>query len=126
MTLLSLNDLPNPRDWPSTLGLNVPLDDLLITAAILGIAVAVAVLLHTLAFGLLRRANAHGHLGYGEPVFDAVRGPSRWLAVAIAISAVAERWPLIQPGWEAISDKLSDKNKIAYGSRQLLLLGRLG
>ena len=107
MTLLSLNDLPNPRDWPSTLGLNVPLDDLLITAAILGIAVAVAVLLHTLAFGLLRRANAHGHLGYGEPVFDAVRGPSRWLAVAIAISAVAERWPLIQPGWEAISDFLA-------------------
>ena len=107
MTLLSPNDLPSPRDWPSELGLDVPLDDLLITAAILGVAVAIAVLLHRLAFGLLRRANAHGHLGYGQPVFDAVRGPSRWLAVAIAISAVAERWPLIQPGWEAISDFLA-------------------
>ena len=82
MTLLSLNDLPGPNEWPSSLGLDVPLDDLLITAAILGLAVAVAVLLHRLAFGILRRANAHGHLGYGEPVFDAVRAPSRWLAVA--------------------------------------------
>ncbi len=107
MTLLSLNDLPRPHDWFTSLGLDVPLEDLLITAAILGIAVGAAILLHRLAFGLLRRANAHGHLGYGEPIFDAVRGPSRWLAVAIAISAVAERWPLIQPGWNAIADFLA-------------------
>ena len=101
MTLLSLNELPG---WN---GLDVPLDKALVTAAILGIAVALALVAHRLAFVVIRRAVAHGPVSFGEPIFQGVRAPSRWLAVAIAISAVAERLPLIRPGWEIIAEFLA-------------------
>ena len=101
MMLLTLNDL---LDWPDWVG---SLDTALLIAAIVGIAVLIALVIHRLAFMVIRRASAHGPVAHGQPIFDAVRAPSRWLAVAIAISAVAERLPAIRPGWELIVDFLA-------------------
>ena len=89
--------LLDPRSWA------VPAETLLVSAAVLGTAVVVALAIHRIAFVLIRRATAHGRARHGQPIFEAVRAPSRWLAVAIAISAVAERMPPIRPVWDAIS-----------------------
>ena len=69
----------------------VPVENLAIAAAILGVCVIVAVAVHRLAFGIIRKATARGPARHGQPVVEAIRAPSRWLAVAIAISAAAER-----------------------------------
>ncbi|MBB3034617.1 mechanosensitive ion channel family protein [Alteriqipengyuania lutimaris] len=97
MILSSASDLFDPGTW------SVPVDSVLVAAAILGIAVAIALVAHRIAFGMIRRATAHGPGKYGQPIFDAVRAPSRWLAVAVAISAAAERLPMIRPVWDALS-----------------------
>lgn len=91
----------DPRTWP------VPLDEVLLGAAVIGIAIVAALALHRLAFGVIRRATASGRASLGQPIFDAVRAPSRWLAVAIAISAVSARIPLFWPTWEAVTDFLA-------------------
>ncbi|GAB5348990.1 mechanosensitive ion channel family protein [Alteriqipengyuania sp. 357] len=98
MTIISSIGTLWPETWP------VSPEELLVNAAILGVAVVVALVVHRLAFGLLRGATAHGFARHGQPVVEAVRAPSRWLAVAIAISAVAERSDAIRPAWEALSD----------------------
>ena len=98
MTLASLPARLDPASWA------VSPQSLLVSAAIVGIAVVVAVAVHRLAFGLVRRATAHGPARHGRPVVDAIHAPSRWLAVAIAISAAAERSEAIRPVWEALSD----------------------
>ncbi|MEL7781727.1 mechanosensitive ion channel domain-containing protein [Citromicrobium bathyomarinum] len=98
MAMANLTEMLDPAQ------LAVPLDKAFAIAAALGIAVVLALAVHRVAFVLLRRASTHGPAKYGQPIFDAVRGPSRWLAVAIAISAVAERVPAIRPAWDALSD----------------------
>ncbi|MEL7730941.1 mechanosensitive ion channel domain-containing protein [Citromicrobium bathyomarinum] len=101
MTLSSITNLFDPTQWA------VSPDRVLVAAALIGLAVAISLAIHRLAFGLLRRASGHGPARYGEPIFEAVRAPSRWLAVAIAISAAAERLPMVEPVWDAISDFLA-------------------
>ena len=97
MIIANASDLFDPSRW------SAPPDSLLASGAIVGIAVVVALALHRVAFVLLRRASAHGPAKYGQPIFDAVRAPSRWLAVAIAISFAAERLPQVAPVWDAIA-----------------------
>ena len=101
MILSSAIDLFGPQEWA------VSWDSVLVSAALVGIAVAIALAAHRLAFVIIRRASSHGPARHGQPIFEAVRAPSRWLAAAIAISAAAERLPLIEPAWEAISDFLA-------------------
>ena len=101
MIVPSTSDLLDPATW------SLSADSVLVSAAILGIAVGIALIVHRLAFGLLRRASTRGPAKYGQPIFDAVRAPSRWLAVAIAISAAAERLPRIRPLWDGIADFLA-------------------
>jgi len=98
MTIASIRTMFDPASW------QVPIDALLIAAALIGFAVVVALLVHRFAFAVLRRAIAHGPARHGQPMLDAIRAPSRWLAVAIAISAAADRAALIRPTWEALSD----------------------
>ena len=81
MILTSATDLFDPDAW------SVPVDSVLASAAILGIAVAIALVAHRVAFGIIRRATAHGPGKYGQPIFDAVRAPSRWLAAAISAAS---------------------------------------
>ena len=51
--------LLDPRSWA------VPAETLLVSAAVLGTAVVVALVIHRIAFVLIRRATAHGR---GEDV----------------------------------------------------------
>lgn len=94
MILTSLD----PSTWA------IPHDGLLTAAAIVGIAIVVSLAAHRAFFVIVRRATASGRASYGQPIVEAVRGPSRWLAVAIAVSATAERLPAIAPVWDVASD----------------------
>ena len=85
MSIIVSTTLPDLRSWV------VPVEDLAIAAAILGACVIVAVAAHRLAFGIIRKATAHGPARHGQPVVEAIRAPALWLAVTIAISAAAER-----------------------------------
>ena len=98
MSIIVSTTLPDLRSWV------VPVEDLAIAAAILGACVIVAVAAHRLAFGIIRKATAHGPARHGQPVVEAIRAPALWLAVTIAISAAAERADVIRPAWDALSD----------------------
>ena len=98
MSIIVSTTLPDLRSWV------VPVEDLAIAAAILGVCVIVAVAAHRLAFGIIRKATAHGPARHGQPVVEAIRAPALWLAVTIAISAAAERADVIRPAWDALSD----------------------
>lgn len=82
----------------------MPTEGLLGTAAILCLAVVASLAAHRLFYVIVRRATASGKASYGQPIIEAVRAPSRWLAVAIAISATAERLPAIAPVWDVASN----------------------
>ena len=67
MSIIVSTTLPDLRSWV------VPVEDLAIAAAILGACVIVAVAAHRLAFGIIRKATAHGPARHGQPVVEAIR-----------------------------------------------------
>ena len=88
-------DRIDPREW------GIAWEDLTTAAIALGIAIAVALVLHRIAFYLLGKLTRSNETQADDLLVEHIYRPLRWLAVAIAIGIVANSNALIAQFWEA-------------------------
>ena len=90
----------DPRGWQLTTR------DALDIAAGLALPVLLALLLHWLAFALLRRVARASATQMDDAVLRAVRTPARWALVAIAVAIAADVDARLGAGWAAVAKYL--------------------
>lgn len=83
----------DPRNWTIAWG------EVAVAAIAVGVAIAVAFVIHRLVFGLLLRLARSSQSEVDELLFARLARPIRWSVVAIAIAAVAQTNPNIQAVW---------------------------
>ncbi len=94
-------DRYHPRNWP------ISFDGATHTAIALGGAVLAALVVHLAIFAVLRRIVRHSASQFDDAVVEAVRKPSRWAMVALAIAVAAESDALVGRGWDLLADFLT-------------------
>jgi small-conductance mechanosensitive channel len=90
-------DRYDPRNW------QISLEGVIHTLIVLGGALAVAFLVHWVAFAILRRLARTSDSSLDDAVVEAVRKPLRWAAFAFAIAVAAENDALVGQGWDSLA-----------------------
>ena len=90
----------DPRSW------GVTTSDLIDTAVGLVIPTIVALVLHLIAFALLRRVTRTTQTQIDNSIVEAVCRPARWALVAIAIAISARADALVGAGWDKAASYL--------------------
>ena len=90
----------DPRGW------GVTTNDVLDTAIGLAIPTLVALVLHWLAFAVLRRVTRSSHTQVDDAIVDAMCRPARWALVAIAVAISAQTDALVGFGWDLTASYL--------------------
>ena len=87
-------DRYDPRNWTMTTQGAVEV------ALGVGIPVILALVLHWVVFGILRRLTRRSHTQIDNRIVDATRRPARWAMIAIAVSISASTEALVGHGWD--------------------------
>jgi len=78
-------------------------DDLGVAALALAITIAVALVIHRVAFFVFRKIARNSETEADDVLIDTIYRPLRWLAVAIAIGMVARQNALVAEPWDALA-----------------------
>lgn len=91
----------DPRTW------SLSTEGLIQTAIAFGVAVVVALVLHTVILAVLRRVARLSTSSLDDAVLARVRKPLRWVMVGFAISAAAASDALVGRGWDMAANYLT-------------------
>ncbi|MBY6015499.1 mechanosensitive ion channel family protein [Qipengyuania gaetbuli] len=87
----------DPRNWP------ISYEGLIETAVALGSSIFLALIVHYVAFALLRRFTSASESQIDDVIVQRVRKPLRWAMIGFAISIAAENNHLVGDGWDVLA-----------------------
>ncbi len=87
----------DPRNWP------ISYEGLIETAVALGSSIVLALIVHYVAFALLRRFTSASESQIDDVIVQRVRKPLRWAMIGFAISIAAENDHLVGDGWDVLA-----------------------
>ena len=87
----------DPRNWP------ISYEGLIETAVALGSSIVLALIVHYVAFALLRRFTRASESQIDDVIVQRVRKPLRWAMIGFAISIAAENDHLVGDGWDVLA-----------------------
>lgn len=90
----------DPRNW------DISTKGVIDVAIALSLTVLAAVVVHWIAYAVLRRVTRSSQTHIDDSILTAVRKPARWAMIAIAVSIAAEADALLGSGWDRFAGYL--------------------
>ena len=87
----------NPSTW------SIAWDDLTVAAIALSVAIVIALILHWLAFAIVKRLTRTSETTADDLLIGQIKHPLRWLAIFVAVGIVADSNALVDRVWDAVA-----------------------